>query len=135
MEAQGAVFDTALDELRRGRKNGHWMWFVFPQLRGLGRSPTARRFGLAGRGEAIAYAAHPVLGPRLRTCAAAMLDHAGTPAETVLGTLDAMKLRSSATLFAALPGADPVFADLLDAFFGGEGCPLTLSRLAGGEVS
>ncbi len=130
--AQEATWEAALAELGLGRKETHWMWWVFPQLAALGRSPTARRFGLAGAEEAAAWLAHPVLGPRLVAAARAMLAHRGTPPEAVLGPVDAMKLRSCATLFAALPGAPPEFRALLDAFWGGEGDPLTRARLAAG---
>ena len=95
----------ALAELRAGRKRSHWVWFVFPQLQGLGRSPMAQHYGLSGLAEARAYAAHPVLGPRLRECVRALLGHAGTSAARLLGEVDALKLRSCLTLFEA---ADPL---------------------------
>jgi uncharacterized protein (DUF1810 family) len=129
LAAQEGVYDRALDELRAGRKTSHWMWFIFPQLRGLGRSETARFYGLDGVAEAQAYLAHPVLGARLVEAARAMLTQAGQRPEAVLGATDAMKLRSSATLFAAVPGADPVFARLIEVFYGGAACPLTRERL------
>ena len=127
-DAQGPVYDTALAELRRGAKRSHWMWFVFPQLRSLGRSPTARHFGIADLDEARAYLADPVLGPRLTEAATALLAHRGTPPEAILGPVDAMKLRSSATLFEAA-GGGPVFREVLQAFHGGEACPRTRSEL------
>ncbi|MCL4189599.1 MAG: DUF1810 family protein [Rhodobacteraceae bacterium] len=131
LDAQEGVFAAALHELRSGRKATHWMWFVFPQLAGLGRSATARHFGIEGLEEARAYLAHPVLGPRLAAAAAAVLDHAGRrSAEAILGPVDALKLRSSATLFAAAGGGAP-FAAILASFFGGQGCPLTLAALGG----
>lgn len=108
------------------------MWFIFPQLRGLGRSETARYYGLSGLDEATAYAAHPVLGPRLVTCCDALLPHAGTPPEEMLGSIDAMKLRSSATLFAALDRPDPCFRAVLDTFFDGQPCAQTLALLERG---
>lgn len=127
-EAQDGVYEQALAELRRGRKTSHWMWFVFPQIRGLGHSPMARRYAIADLAEARAFLAHPVLGPRLRTCAEAVLAHEGTPAEAILGNIDAIKLRSCATLFEAAGGGAP-FTRLLDAFYGGARDPETLARL------
>lgn len=127
--AQQDTFETALAELRRGRKESHWMWFIFPQLRGLGRSERARYFGLDGLSDAQAFLAHDVLGPRLVACAEALMPHADQGAEAVLGAVDAIKLRSSATLFAAVEGADPVFARILDSFFEGQACPLTRAAL------
>lgn len=126
---QEETFAQALAELRRGRKESHWMWWIFPQLGLLGRSPTARAYGLADLAEAEAYLAHPVLGPRLLDAARAMLAHRGTDAARVLGGVDAMKLRSCATLFAAVPGAPGEFRELLDAFYGGEGDPRTEAAL------
>ena len=129
LNAQARTFPAALAELRAGRKRGHWMWWVFPQIEGLGRSPTARLYALSGADEAADYLAHPVLGARLREAAEAMLGNAERRAEDVLGPVDALKLRSSMTLFAALQSAPPVFDAVLGAFFGGEGDPLTLERL------
>jgi uncharacterized protein (DUF1810 family) len=115
----GETHAAALDELRAGRKTSHWIWFVFPQIDGLGRSPTARRFAITGRAEAEAYLAHPVLGPRLRAAVDAVLGLTGTAAEEVLGPVDAQKLRSSMTLFARV-AADPTpFQDVLDHWYGG----------------
>ncbi|RVT83389.1 DUF1810 domain-containing protein [Rhodobacteraceae bacterium CCMM004] len=131
LAAQEGVFDSALGELRRGRKRSHWMWFMFPQLRGLGRSETAWRYGLDGAEEAAAYLGHPVLGPRLTQAAEAMLAHRGVAPEAVLGPVDALKLRSSASLFAAVPGAPEVFAGILAAFYGRQPCPRTLAMLSG----
>jgi uncharacterized protein (DUF1810 family) len=116
--AQDGAYPDALAELRRGRKTSHWMWFVFPQLRGLGRSPTAQHYGIASLAEARAYLAHPLLGPRLNEASAAVLAAPGS-AEAVLGAVDALKLRSSMTLFAAAAD-DPVpFAAVLRRFFDG----------------
>ncbi|TNC72426.1 DUF1810 domain-containing protein [Rubellimicrobium roseum] len=129
---QDATYAGALAELRRGRKESHWMWWVFPQLRALGRTGTAKAYGLADLEEARAYLAHPVLGPRLVDAARAMLAHRGRDAAEVLGGVDAMKLRSCATLFAAVPDAPPEFQALLDAFHGGEPDPLTTAELARG---
>src|SRR3954447_14871975 len=99
VRAQQGVYDDAVRELRAGRKTSHWMWFVFPQIAGLGRSPMAQRYAIGSLDEARAYVAHPVLGERLRESSRALLAHAGTNAEQILGGIDAMKLRSSMTLF------------------------------------
>lgn len=117
---QGGVYDGALAELRAGRKTGHWIWFVFPQIAGLGSSPTSRRYAIASLDEARAYIADPVLGARLRECADAMLGNAGRRAEEILGGIDALKLRSSMTLFMRAAPEEPVFAQVLDAFYGGQ---------------
>lgn len=124
----GGVFDAALAELTRGAKHGHWMWFVFPQIAGLGRSPMAEKYAIADLAEARAYLAHPLLGSRLTDAAEAVLAHAGTlSAAAMLGGIDAVKLRSSATLFEAA-GGGAVFGRLLDAFYAGERDPATLAR-------
>jgi uncharacterized protein (DUF1810 family) len=129
--AQRDVHETALGELRAGRKKSHWMWFVFPQLAGLGHSETARFYGVGGAAEARAYLAHPLLGPRLRECAEALLAHEGERPEAIMGTIDAIKLRSSMTLFEAV-AADPApFDAVLEAFFGGERDAATLYILDG----
>ncbi|MBP1806390.1 DUF1810 domain-containing protein [Rubellimicrobium aerolatum] len=132
LTAQENTHPAAMAELRRGRKRSHWMWWTFPQLASLGRSPTAKAYGLRDLEEARAYLAHPVLGARLVDAARLMLAHRGTPADAVLGGIDAIKLRSCATLFAAVPGAPPEFRDLLDAFHDGEPDPLTTAELARG---
>ncbi len=131
VEAQdtGGVHDQALRELRAGRKRGHWMWFVFPQIAGLGSSPTARHYAVADLDEARRYLADPVLGPRLRECARALLEQPETDPVAVLGAVDAMKLRSSMTLFEAAAPDEPVFAAVLDRFFGGGRDEATTSRL------
>lgn len=129
--AQDGVYPQALAELRRGRKESHWMWFVFPQMAGLGRSGTARFYGIGSAAEARAYLAHPVLGPRLREAAEAVLAHAERSAEAILGLVDAMKLQSSMTLFAAVAEDPAPFAAVLDAFFGGECDAATLGLLDG----
>jgi uncharacterized protein (DUF1810 family) len=129
--AQDGVYPQALAELRGGRKHGHWMWFVFPQLAGLGRSATARFYAIASAAEARAYLAHPLLGPRLAECARALLAHRARRAEAILGPIDAMKLRSSMTLFEAVAGDPAPFAAVLDAFFGGERDAATLGLLDG----
>ena len=114
VEAQQDTYEQALAELTAGRKRGHWMWFVFPQIAGLGRSPTAVRYAISGSEEARAYLAHPVLGPRLRECAGILLGHSGLSAFDIFGGIDAMKLRSSMTLFAEAT-EDPLFQQVLDA--------------------
>lgn len=129
VEAQDPVWDRVRRELAAGRKETHWMWFVFPQLASLGRSPTAKHFGLADLSEAADYLAHPVLGARLVEASALMLRHESQPAEAVLGSVDAAKLRSSMTLFAAVPGADPVFARVLAAFHDNRPCARTLAEI------
>ncbi|WP_207101370.1 DUF1810 domain-containing protein [Paracoccus shandongensis] len=129
-EAQDGTYDIALAELRRGRKQSHWMWFIFPQLRGLGRSAMSHHYGIADLDEARRYLAHPVLGPRLIACAEAVMAHPTLPAERIMGGIDAEKLRSSATLFAAVEGAPPVFHRILDTFYGGRPCPVTVRRLS-----
>ena len=116
----GGTYDRALAELRAGRKTSHWMWFVFPQLAGLGRSATAQAYAITDLDEARAYLTHPVLGPRLRECCHALLGLGDVSAEQVLGDVDAIKLRSSMTLFALADPAEPVFADVLDRFYAGE---------------
>lgn len=127
VEAQdrGGTYARALAELRAGSKQSHWMWFVFPQLAGLGRSPTAQHYALASLAQARAYLAHPVLGPRLRECAQALLDVEGRSAQQVLGGIDAIKLRSSMTLFLrADPEAD-LFRRVLEKYYGGQADPAT----------
>jgi uncharacterized protein (DUF1810 family) len=116
----GDTYEQALAELRRGRKASHWMWFVFPQIAGLGRSETSRRFAIASLGEARAYYDHPVLGPRLIECCQALLSHSGRSAEAILGGIDAVKLRSSMTLFARAAPQAEVFQQVLDRYFDGE---------------
>ncbi|CAA9538410.1 MAG: NTP pyrophosphohydrolases including oxidative damage repair enzymes [uncultured Solirubrobacteraceae bacterium] len=130
-EAQdaGGTYDRALAELRAGRKTSHWMWFVFPQIAGLGRSPAAQTYAIASLAEAQAYLEHPVLGPRLLECARALTEIHGRSARDVLGETDAMKLRSSMTLFARAAPGEPVFAQVLDRYFGGEGDRATEQRL------
>ena len=124
----GGTYDRALAELRAGRKTTHWMWFVLPQLAGLGSSAMAQRYAISGADEARAYLAHPVLGPRLLACARALTElDTGDPVE-VLGGIDAQKLHSSATLFAAVSD-EPVFAAVLDQYFAGRRDPGTTSRL------
>ena len=126
---EGGTYDQALAELRAGRKTSHWMWFVFPQVAGLGQSPTSRHFAVRSLDEARAYLAHPVLGARLRESAQALLDGGGTDARAVLGGIDALKLRSSMTLFARAAPEEERFQAVLDRYFGGEPDPETERRL------
>lgn len=130
VEAQQDSHDTALSELQQGRKQSHWMWFIFPQLRGLGQSAMSQRYGIANLDEAKRYLVHPVLGPRLIRSAEAVLAHHGLSAEAIFGPVDAAKLRSSATLFAAVPGAPDVFDRILQRFFNGNPCRATRDRIA-----
>ena len=125
----GHTYDHAVGELRRGRKTSHWMWFVFPQIAGLGQSPTSRRYAISSLEEAKAYLRHPVLGPRLRECAALVADSAATTATEIFGDVDAMKLRSSMTLFLRADPAEPVFQRVLDRYFGSRPDPATDQRL------
>jgi uncharacterized protein (DUF1810 family) len=113
------TFDAALAELRAGRKRSHWMWFVFPQIAGLGQSPTSRRYAISSLEEAREYLAHPVLGPRLIECARVVGELEERSAQDVFGGIDALKLRSSMTLFARADPGNPVFGRVLDAYFGG----------------
>ena len=117
VRAQDGVYEQALREVRAGAKRGHWMWFVFPQVAGLGYSPMAQRYAVTGLDEARAYLAHPVLGPRLVACARALLELPGDDPERVLGSVDALKLRSSMTLFGAAAPEDGVFNKVLVKFY------------------
>ncbi len=128
--AQDPVWPQVLAELAAGAKRSHWMWFVFPQIAGLGTSATSVRFALGSVAEAQAYLAHPVLGPRLARATALMLGHTEAPAASILGGIDAVKFRSSMTLFHAAAPSDPAFAQALDAFCGGQPDPRTLQLLA-----
>jgi uncharacterized protein (DUF1810 family) len=126
---QARVYDGVLDELRRGRKTGHWIWFIFPQIAGLGHSAMSQRFAIASLDEARAYLAHPVLGGRLRECAETLLGIEGHSAEAIFGSIDARKLRSSMTLFHRAAPDEPVFAAVLDRYFEGVPDELTDHRL------
>jgi uncharacterized protein (DUF1810 family) len=126
---QASTYDHALQELRAGRKTSHWMWFVFPQLAGLGSSAMARSYAIGSPAEAKAYLDHPVLGPRLLESARALLGHSGISAREILGEVDAMKLRSSMTLFGRAAPGEPLFQSVLDRFFGGSADPETERRL------
>jgi uncharacterized protein (DUF1810 family) len=134
VRAQDGVHDEALGEIRAGRKSSHWMWFVFPQLAGLGRSETSRYYAIADLDEARAYLAHPVLGPRLRDAARAALEApAGLSATQIFGEIDAVKLRSSMTLFSHAAPDDALFEEVLERYFGGEPDQRTI-QLFGGET-
>ena len=119
VKAQEGVYESAFAEIRAGRKRSHWMWFIFPQVAGLGFSATSQHFAIHTREEAKALLAHPVLGARLNACAAAVLEVTGLSAEDIFGPVDAMKLRSSATLFAAVSPHGSVFHRILDQYFRG----------------
>lgn len=129
VEAQDPVYARVCAELAAGRKASHWMWFAFPQLRGLGHSETARYFGIASAAEAAAYLEHPVLGSRLRECVGLVLGIRGRTAHEIFGSPDDLKFRSSLTLFAGIAPQDPLFQRALDACFSGEPDPLTVQRL------
>ncbi len=128
---RGGTYEQALAELRHGRKTGHWMWFVFPQVAGLGQSPTSRQFAIASRAEGQAYLDHPVLGSRLRECATVVAATAGRTSEEIFGGIDAQKLRSSMTLFARVAPTEAVFQRVLDRFFDGQPDSLTDRLLSG----
>ena len=129
VDAQHPVYDRVVQELRSGRKVSHWMWFVFPQLVGLGLSDMSRRYAITSLAEAQSYLEHPVLGERLRACTRSILTHAGTPAAAIFGSIDALKLRSSLTLFAIAGEPDDPFVACLEAFFGGVRDEATLHQL------
>jgi uncharacterized protein (DUF1810 family) len=115
----GGTYTRAVAELRAGRKSSHWMWFVFPQIAGLGYSPTSRRYAITSLAEAQAYLAHPVLGPRLTECAAILAGPHGRTAEQIFGEVDAQKLCSCVTLFSHAAPGEPVFGQVLEQYFGG----------------
>jgi uncharacterized protein (DUF1810 family) len=125
------TYDRALAELRRANKTGHWMWFIFPQVAGLGMSAMSQRYGVSSLAEARAYVRHPVLGPRLRECATVLADTEGRTAEQILGGIDALKLRSCMTLFLRADPDEAVFQRVLDRYFGGVADPATDRLLAG----
>lgn len=129
VEAQDPVFDQVLGELRAGSKRSHWMWFVFPQVQGLGHSAMARRYAISGVAEARAYLHHDVLGPRLRDSVEALLAHSGKSALQILGHPDDLKLRSSLTLFATLEPAGSIFHQALEQFFDGKDDEKTLRQM------
>ncbi len=127
--AQAPVWRDVLSEMQAGQKTSHWIWWIFPQLRVLGRSPRAVHFGLESVSDAQGFLAHPVLGPRLLEVTHILLGHAGTDPVDILGDVDALKVRSCMTLFEAVPGADPVFATVLDRMYDGARCPVTRETL------
>jgi uncharacterized protein (DUF1810 family) len=129
VDAQEPVYGTVLGELRGGRKRSHWIWFIFPQLRGLGRSPTAVKYGISSREEARAYLAHQILGPRLRECTRLVRQIDGRPVEDIFGWPDNLKVRSSMTLFARCTDDNADFVAVLDKFYNGEEDPLTVELL------
>ena len=130
VSAQENVYQTALREIRNGRKQGHWMWFIFPQIVGLGRTETSRTYAIKSREEAVAYLEHPVLGPRLREISEALLAHDDKSATEILGTPDDLKLRSCMTLFKSVSTNNDVFLDVLDRYYGGEEDPQTFRILS-----
>jgi uncharacterized protein (DUF1810 family) len=127
--AQAQVFDAVTAELQAGHKRTHWIWFVFPQLRGLGRSHMAHRYGISGLHEAIAYLQHPLLGARLRECTQLVLNVKGRSAVQILGSPDDLKFRSSMTLFAHATAANEIFVEALNVYFSGVEDRLTLDAL------
>jgi uncharacterized protein (DUF1810 family) len=129
VQAQKTDYEQALSEITSGRKRTHWMWYIFPQLEGLGNSWNAIHYSISGIGEAEAYLAHPVLGPRLVKCAEAALHHKGQTASAIFGYPDDLKFRSSATLFASVSPPGSIFHQILDAFFQGQPDETTLRRL------
>jgi len=129
VQAQETDYDQALSEIRDGQKRTHWMWYIFPQLEGLGSSWTSVHYSISGIAEADAYLAHPVLGPRLVTCAEAVLRHERLTAHQIFGYPDDMKFRSSATLFANVSPAGSVFHQIIDRFFQGQADEKTLRLL------
>lgn len=130
LSAQAIDYDTALSELRRGRKESHWIWYVLPQLRGLGLSERALFYGIEDLQEARDYLGHPVLGARLRTCIEAICVHAGSSAVQILGDVDAIKFRSCLTLFAAAAPGDALFTRALAQFYQGKPDPRTVALLS-----
>jgi uncharacterized protein (DUF1810 family) len=129
VDAQAPVYERVITELREGRKRSHWMWFVFPQIAGLGSSPMAQRYAIAARAEAAGYLAHPVLGPRLIECTRLVTATEGRSIHDILGSPDDMKFHSSMTLFAEAAPDNADFRKALDKYFGGDPDPATLARL------
>jgi uncharacterized protein (DUF1810 family) len=129
VEAQAPLMEQVRSELRRGAKRGHWMWFIFPQIRGLGSSATAAHFAIGSREEAAAYLKHAVLGPRLVECTRLVLAVSGRTSEQIFGEVDSMKFRSSMTLFAEATLKETAFQEALDKYFDGEADEMTLERL------
>jgi uncharacterized protein (DUF1810 family) len=129
LDAQGSVYEQARRELKAGRKQSHWMWFIFPQIAGFGQSPMSIRFAIASLDEAKAYLAHSVLGARLKECARLTLDVEGKTARDIFGSIDEIKFRSCMTLFARAAPDDEAFQRCLDKYFAGDPDPATLARL------
>jgi len=130
VSAQAGTYAGVVAELRTGRKTGHWIWFVFPQIAGLGRSEMSRFYALGSLDEALSYLAHPVLGPRLLECCRLLLAVRGSSAEEILGSIDAIKVRSCVTLFERADPDEPVFTEVLDRFYAGLPDEATLALLA-----
>ena len=129
LDAQNPIYEQVCRELRAGEKRSHWMWFIFPQIRGLGSSPTAMAFGISSVAEARAYLEHPVLGPRIRECTRMVLEVESRSIDEILGYPDDLKFRSSMTLFASVGVDAEIFQDALQKYFAGQPDPLTLERL------
>jgi uncharacterized protein (DUF1810 family) len=129
VDAQSPLYEQVCRELKAGRKESHWMWFIFPQIAGLGQSPMSIRFAIASLDEAKAYLAHSVLGARLRECARLTLDVEGKIARDIFGSIDELKFQSSMTLFARAAPEDEAFQRCLDKYFAGDPDPATLARL------
>ena len=129
VEAQDSVYARVLEELRRGQKSGHWMWFVFPQLRGLGHSPMADEYGISSNAEAVAYLEHPILGPRLLECTEIVNQLLGRHIEEIFGFPDYLKFRSSMTLFDHAASKTDIFKAALEKYFDGQHDPLTTDLL------
>jgi len=129
VEAQATVYEQVLAELRAGRKYSHWIWFIFPQIAGLGHSPTAQHYAIGSMDEARAYSEHPILGPRLRECTQVVNQIEGSTIHEILGPPDDLKFRSSMTLFSKATTDNQVFLDALRKYFGGEPDPQTLRRI------
>ena len=133
IDAQAPVYAQALGELRAGQKQSHWMWFIFPQIMGLGQSPMSRAYAIQSLDEARAYLAHPLLGARLRECGQALMNLGNKSADSIFGSIDAMKLRSCLTLFAEADPQEVLFYNLLEKYFDGDADEATLEILAGQE--
>ncbi len=129
LDAQAPVYEQVLRELRAGRKTSHWMWFIFPQIAGLGHSPMAQKFAISGRAEAESYLQHPVLGPRLTECTQLVNQQDGRAIEDILGDIDGLKFRSSMTLFAKVAGNNQIFVEAIEKYYAGEFDELTLAKL------
>ena len=129
MDAQAPIYERVRQELKVGRKESHWMWFIFPQVAGLGQSPMSVRFAIASLDEAKAYLVHPVLGARLRECAQLTLDVEAKTAREIFGSIDEMKFRSSMTLFARAAPDEDLFQRCIDKYFAGASDPATLAKI------